>query len=554
MELVSDPSAALLAIVVPGRRREAALALAQHVGAEQLIIFTSDPELDVLLPAPGFPQTLPDGRAWRGFLMACVRDGEAAASLRSAPAEDLRAVLGIAGDDGSVLVLLGGQPKRAEVARLQALLPLLAAALRGERIAMIAESRTALAQRSAQQANALAEALDAARASLRQALNQVREADQRKDEFLAMLAHELRNPLAPIRNASEVLARTAPGDSRTQSIVGVIRRQVEHMTRLVDDLLDVSRITQGRIELKRETVVLQNVIGQAVESVSPLIRDRRHALQILIGSDPVQVTGDFNRLLQCVVNLLTNAAKYTDPGGHILLEVRGTANDALIEISDSGVGIPAHMLSAIFELFVQMDRTLERSQGGLGIGLSVVRRLIEMHGGEVCAHSEGAGKGSRFSIRLPRVAAPSAAQAERRARLVAARRILIVDDNTDAADTLAMMLQLDGHDVQTAYRGPEALERLSSFDAQTVLLDIGLPGMDGYEVARRMRQQPRGPALHLIALTGYGQPDDHARALAAGFDDHLVKPVTPDALTEALAQMEIVQRSDTARRSELSVR
>jgi signal transduction histidine kinase/ActR/RegA family two-component response regulator len=526
-----------LAFIVPSRRREAALALAQHAGAEQLILFTSDPELDVLLPAPGFPQTLPEGRVWRRFLRACVRNGEAAARLRSTPAEDLRAVLGIAGEDGSVLALLGGEPKRAEVAELQALLPLLAATIRGERIAMIAETRTALARQSAQRATALAEALDGARASLRQALNQVREADQRKDEFLAMLAHELRNPLAPIRNASELLARTTPEDSRTQSIVGVIRRQVGHLMRLVDDLLDVARITQGRIELKRETIVLQNVIDQAVETVSPVIRERRHVLQILTGSDPVHVSGDFTRLLQCVVNLLTNAAKYTNPGGHILLELRGTADAAIIEVSDSGVGIPAHMLSSIFELFVQMDRTLERSQGGLGIGLSVVRRLIEMHGGEVCAHSEGAGKGSRFSIRLPRVEAPSAAQAERRARGVPARRILIVDDNADAADTLALMLQLDGHDVQTAYGGAEALERLSSFDAQTVLLDIGLPGMDGHEVARRMRQQPRGPALHLIALTGYGQPDDRARALAAGFDDHLVKPVDLDALTEALAQI-----------------
>jgi signal transduction histidine kinase/ActR/RegA family two-component response regulator len=507
------------------------------LGAEQLIIFTSDPELGVLLPAPGFPQTLPDGRAWKGFLAACVRGGEAAARLRPAPAEDPRAVLGIAGEDGSVLVLVGGEPRRAEVAQLQALLPLLAAAFRGERIALIAESRAALARQAAQQATSLAEALDSARASLRQALNRVHEADRRKDEFLAMLAHELRNPLAPIRNASELLARTAPGDSRTQSIVGVIGRQVAHMARLVDDLLDVSRITQGRIELKRETVVLQDVIDQAVETVNPLMRDRRHSLQILTGSDPVYVHGDFARLLQCVVNLLTNAAKYTDPGGRILLELHGTADAALVEVSDSGVGIPADELPTIFELFVQVDRTLERSQGGLGIGLSVVRRLIEMHGGEVYADSEGVGKGSRFSIRLPRVEAPRAAQAKHPALQVPARRILIVDDNADAADTLAMMLQLDGHEVQAVYRGPEALERLGSFDAQAVLLDIGLPGMDGYEVARRMRQQSRGRALHLIALTGYGQPDDRARALAAGFDDHLVKPVSVDALTRVLARM-----------------
>jgi signal transduction histidine kinase/ActR/RegA family two-component response regulator len=529
------PIAALSALVAPARRREAALALARQLDAEQLLIFTPDPELNVLLPAPGFPQTLPDGRAWKDFLAVCVRDGEAAARLCSAVGEAPRAVLGIAGEDGSVLALLGGEPKRAEVARLRPLLPLLAAGFRGERIAFIAESRAALARQSAEQATSLAAALDRARASLGQALNQLRDADRRKDEFLAMLAHELRNPIAPIRNASELLAEMTVGESTTASIVAVIRRQVTHLTKLIDDLLDVSRITQGRIKLQREKIALQNVIDQAVETVDPLIRERGHELQILTGSHRLYVKGDFTRLVQCVVNLLTNAAKYTDPGGRILLGLHGQAEAAIIDVSDSGVGIPSHMLSRIFEPFVQVDRLLDRAQGGLGIGLSVVRRLIEMHDGAVYAHSEGPGKGSRFSIRLPLVEAPNASQGERASLRAPARRILIVDDNVDAADTLAMMLQLDGHEVQAVYSGPEGLERLGTFDAEIVLLDIGLPGMDGYEVVRRMRQLVRGRRLRLIALTGYGQPNDRALALAAGFDEHLVKPAARDELRRALA-------------------
>ena len=506
------------------------------MGAEQLLIFTRDPELNVLLPAPGFPQTLPDGRAWKDFLAGCVRDGEAVACLRSAVGQDPRAVLGVAGDDGSVLALIGGEPKRTEVAGLRAFLPLLAAGFRGERIAVIMESRAALARQSAEQATSLAAALDRARASLGQALNQLRDADRRKDEFLAMLAHELRNPIAPIRNASELLAPMVVGESTAESMVAVIRRQVTHLARLVDDLLDVSRITQGRIELRREKIALQSVIDQAVETVNPLVRERGHELQILRGSDRLYVLGDFARLVQCVVNLLTNAAKYTDPGGRILLELRAQAQAALIEVTDSGVGIPSHMLPRIFELFVQVDRTLERAQGGLGIGLSVVRRLIEMHEGAVYARSEGAGTGSRFSIRLPLVDAPDASPSAGLPVQVPALRILIVDDNMDAADTLAMMLQLDGHQVQAVYSGAAGLERLETFDAEAVLLDIGLPGMDGYEVVRRMRRVARGRPLRLIALTGYGQPDDRALALAAGFDDPLVKPAAREALRQALAR------------------
>ena len=363
----------------------------------------------------------------------------------------------------------------------------------------------------------------------------LREAGRQKDEFLAMLAHELRNPLAPIRDASEVLARVPAGDPRALAAVDIIRRQVAHLTRLVDDLLDVSRITQQRIELKTETVNVGEVIGHAVETVESLIRERRHDLQILSSYRTLVVSGDFARLVQCLVNLLTNAAKYTDDGGRILITSREESGSVVIEVADNGVGIPASLLPRVFELFVQSDRTLDRAQGGLGIGLSVVRRLIEMHGGEVSARSAGPGEGSTFTVRLPLIASSPATGAQSPKHAVAPRRILIVDDNADAANSLVMVLTCDGHECEAVYDAGEALERISAFNPNAVLLDIGLPGMDGYEVARRIRQLPQARGVKLIALTGYGQAEDRARALQAGFDDHLVKPIELSELNRCLA-------------------
>ena len=363
----------------------------------------------------------------------------------------------------------------------------------------------------------------------------LREAGRQKDEFLAMLAHELRNPLAPIRDASEVLARVPAGDPRALAVVDIIRRQVAHLTRLVDDLLDVSRITQQRIELKTETVNVGEVIGHAVETVESLIRERRHDLQILSSYRTLVVSGDFARLVQCLVNLLTNAAKYTDDGGRILITSREESGSVVIEVADNGVGIPASLLPRVFELFVQSDRTLDRAQGGLGIGLSVVRRLIEMHGGEVSARSAGPGEGSTFTVRLPLIASSPATGAQSPKHAVAPRRILIVDDNADAANSLVMVLTCDGHECEAVYDAGEALERISAFNPNAVLLDIGLPGMDGYEVARRIRQLPQARGVKLIALTGYGQAEDRARALQAGFDDHLVKPIELSELNRCLA-------------------
>jgi PAS domain S-box-containing protein len=355
-------------------------------------------------------------------------------------------------------------------------------------------------------------------------------ADRQKDEFLAMLAHELRNPLAPIRNASELLSRVIPANPQARGIVDIVRRQTTHLARLVDDLLDVSRITQKRIELRRETLELAEVIRQAIETVEPLIRERRHELQIHSSCGPLYVIGDSARLIQSLVNLLTNAAKYTDAGGRIV--VRSFQSDAMavVEVEDNGAGIPADVLPRIFDLFVQVERTLDRSQGGLGIGLSVVRRLIDMHGGKVTARSEGSGKGSTFAIRLPLAAPPPAAREPPASAPVRPKRILVVDDHVDAADTLSLMLRFDGHETHAVYSGVDVLDQVEAFRPDLILLDIGLPGMDGYEAARRIRARTPGQHLELVALTGYGQPEDRARALREGFDAHLVKPVNLDEL------------------------
>jgi CheY-like chemotaxis protein len=364
----------------------------------------------------------------------------------------------------------------------------------------------------------------------------LRESDRRKDEFLAMLAHELRNPLAPILNATELLSRTIRNGAQTQAIAGLIKRQTAQLARLVDDLLDVSRITQGRIELRRECVEVGAVVNQALETVDHLLRERHHQVLITASYRPLYVHGDVTRLVQCIANVLTNAAKYTEVGGQIRIVIGERANELFIEVADNGVGISSELLPRIFDLFVQSNRTLDRSQGGLGIGLAVVKRLIEMHGGRVTAKSEGLGQGSCFEICLPLIAAPAAPAPPLQKAGAPARRILVVDDNVDAAHSLAQVLQLDGHESEPVYGAVEALERAQSFRPDVILLDIGLPQMDGYEVARRLRQLDGFADIRLIALTGYGQHEDRQRSLAAGFDAHLAKPVDFAALERELAQ------------------
>jgi signal transduction histidine kinase/CheY-like chemotaxis protein len=365
----------------------------------------------------------------------------------------------------------------------------------------------------------------------------VREADLRKDEFLAMLAHELRNPLAPIGNAAEVFARTVPADSPAHAAVGIVRRQVAQLTRLVDDLLDVARISQGRVTLKPEIIELHKLLDIARETVAPLLRDKQHEFSISYSNSPVYLRGDAARLVQAFSNVLTNAAKYTDPHGHIAVRVlEPEASQVTVEISDDGVGISPELLPKIFDLFVQADRSLDRAQGGLGVGLSVVKKLIEMHDGTVIAHSAGLGRGSTFSITLPRCH-PSAVRApDSVVHPVPAKRILIIDDNIDGAIALAQILTMVGHECETVYSAQEGLQRAVSYRPDVVLLDIGLPVIDGYEIARRMRQNKQLNETRIIALTGYGQAEDRERALAAGFDDHFAKPVDFTRLQRTLTE------------------
>jgi PAS domain S-box-containing protein len=371
---------------------------------------------------------------------------------------------------------------------------------------------------------------------------QLQEADRRKDEFLATLAHELRNPLAPVQNAVHILrAQGTPGPA-LQWAREVIDRQVRQMARLVDDLLDLSRISTGKLELRQGRVELAEVLYAAVETSRPLIEACGHELSVSVPPVPVFIDGDLTRLAQVVSNLLNNAAKYTERGGRITLTAERQGSDAVVSVRDTGVGIPAAMLARVFDMFTQVDRSLDRTHGGLGIGLTLVKRLVELHGGSITAHSDGPGRGSEFVVRLPAVIeSPRAPERSDRpgepAAPAAALRILAVDDNRDAAASLGMLLRIMGHDVRTAHDGLEAIELADEFRPDVTLLDIGLPKLNGYEAARRIRQQPWGRGMVLIATTGWGQESDRRLSRESGFDHHLVKPLDPAALLDLLASL-----------------
>ncbi|HEV3260116.1 MAG TPA: PAS domain S-box protein [Gemmataceae bacterium] len=368
----------------------------------------------------------------------------------------------------------------------------------------------------------------------------LREADRRKDEFLAMLAHELRNPLAPLRNAMQVMRLKGTDDPDVRWARDVVERQVQQLTRLVDDLLDIARFNRGMINLQMEPVDMAAVVARAVEISRPLIDAHKHYLHVSLPGQAVRVEGDLTRLAQVLSNLLNNAAKYTEEGGRIDLTVEPSGREAVLRVRDTGVGIAADMLPRIFEMFTQVQGSVSRSEGGLGIGLTLVRKLVEMHGGRVEAHSEGHGHGSEFVVRLPllrQAVLPAAAEAEQqRPRKVPARNVLIVDDNQDAAESLALLLRLAGQEVRTAYDGPAALDLARARPPDVVMLDIGMPGMDGLEVARRLRQDLGLKRALLVALTGYGGEEDRRRCQEAGFNAHLVKPADVCALKRLLAR------------------
>ncbi|GAB6196769.1 hybrid sensor histidine kinase/response regulator [Lysobacter xanthus] len=377
--------------------------------------------------------------------------------------------------------------------------------------------------------------------SERSARHSAEEASRAKDSFLALLSHELRNPLAPISSAAKLL-QMAPGDSSVvERASGVIVRQVRHMKELVDDLMDVSRVTRGLVELERTPVELRPVLDAAVEQVRPLIESRAHAFTLVAPTAPVVVDGDRTRLVQVVANLLNNAAKYTPTGGSIRLELSFDANEAIVRVRDDGLGIAPELLPHIFELFTQAERTPDRAQGGLGVGLALVRSVVQLHGGRVQAASAGEGHGSTFTVALPTTSAVAVAPPERMlaGRSFDAHAVLLVDDNTDAASTLAEVLRLAGHAVRVANDAQVALDLVRSGDARfdVFVLDIGLPGMTGYELAGRLHDDPRTHGAVFIALTGYGQQADQDQSREAGFDRHLVKPVRELDLLDAIASL-----------------
>ena len=363
----------------------------------------------------------------------------------------------------------------------------------------------------------------------------LRQADERKDEFLATLAHELRNPLAPIRNALEILRIAGDDPAKAKAAREMMERQVVQMVRLVDDLLDVSRITTGKLAVRKAVLELQAVLRDAVEIVKPFIEERRHKFDMVLPAEPIGIEGDRTRLAQVFSNLINNAAKYTDPGGQLLLSAAIEGREAVIRVRDNGVGLAPESRENIFDMFVQVDRTLERSQAGLGVGLTLAKRLVELHDGTIEVNSDGVGKGSEFVVRLPLTyARVEDGRGRREAGRAPGRRVLLADDNVDFVTSLGELLSARGHDVRVAHDGEEALRAAEEFEPEVAFVDIGMPKVHGYEVARRLRARPATSGALLVAVTGWGQENDRKRAREAGFDRHLVKPVDPDEIDTIL--------------------
>ena len=452
----------------------------------------------------------------------------------------------------SMLVLLGGEPEPAVVMQLHALLPLIGAKLTVERTAESAAGHAAAARDASRQARSLNLALDANRRELHKAFEQLekelavrreaerklRETDQKKDEFLAMLAHELRNPLAPITMAAQLIKLPSAGQRQVEQASQIIGRQVAHMTSLLDDLLDVSRVTRGRIVLEKEAVDTKAVIADAIEQSRSLVQLKQHQLNVRLTGEAVYIEGDKTRLVQIVANILINAAKYTPVQGIIDLRLDAAPEEVFITVSDNGIGIEADVLPHIFELFTQAPRGPDRAHGGLGIGLALVKSLVELHGGTISAQSQGSNSGSEFTVKLPRYKHSLDASIRSRENQEAASEetlaILVVDDNVDAASTLATFAEALGHRVLTAYSAKEAAERAASQRFDVIFLDIGLPDMDGYKLAKKIRGLKLCESSVLVALTGYGQPQDRKMAHEAGFDVHLTKPADFSRLMRVL--------------------
>lgn len=537
-----DVIACLIAVSDPEQRPGAERALAGALGAHDLVLLVLDPEIRALLPVPdGRHSTLPGGLQWRSLLSRCTAPGihRGSVTWQGAPTP----VVGCS-VHGICALFLGGDVSDADAATLIGVLPLLGATLSAQHRSVIARGELEAARYELTQSSALMRALDHTRREMDEALRKLdtqartleatsrraQEAARAKDEFLAMLGHELRNPLAPIFTVLQLLRQRGEWSPEHD----IMYRQAEHMLRLVDDLLDVARIASGKLTLQLEPVALDAVATRAVESVAPLLEQRGHPLHLDVREN-LNVLADTRRLVQVLTNLLVNASKYSDPGTPIALGARSVGDGVEIEVLDRGIGIEPNKLKTIFDLFEQQKRGIDRAEGGLGLGLAIVRNVVQLHGGSVRAENRKDGPGSRFVVCMPLVETEPTVDSSTPPVVVpstAQGRVLLVDDNVDAASTLAMVLESAGYDVRTAHDGPAAVDIARQFDPVAAILDIGLPGMDGYELADVLRRSSK--PIHLIALTGYGQPTDRHRAMQAGFAAHFVKPVDLDALCREL--------------------
>ena len=512
---------------------EAARALARRCGVDELLLFVRDSEVGALIPAPGFPQTLAGGSSWRAFIRQCAKPGRYEGEVEM-PAGSFRNALCIV-PDVVAAVFLGGDPVHEELALVERLMPMLCHALVAEQAARFASAAAADARGAASRARSLADALEAARAEHARLNAQLHGEHRRKDDFLAMLAHELRNPLAPLVSSIELIRRA--GGTATGKQLEIMSRQVRQLSRLVEDLLDVSRVSRKRIDLRRQRMRLADAVSDALEASRPVLESRRHRVELDMGDASIEVYADNVRLTQVFANLFHNAGKYTDPGGKIRISSGCEGDVAFVRVEDDGVGIEPAMLDSVFDLFTQAPMSLERAQGGLGIGLTLVKALVELHGGDVEARSEGLGRGSTFTVRIPVMAQALATAPLHRAaadeplnKADRPMRVLVVDDNEDAANSLADVLRFMGHHAEVAFSGAQAMHMAEDVEPDLVLLDIGLPEIDGYEVARRLRRSTRR-RVRLVAVTGYGAESDRRRTREAGFDEHVVKPVMPETIS-----------------------
>lgn len=530
---------------VPEKRQEGLRALTAYTRAEEAYLFGKDVELGVFLPAQGLPQTMRHAARWHALFEWC-KAGACVSVPFPSPANGDEIYSSVIAErlGYAVLVLLGIEVESSLAIQLQALLPLVGAKLIDERAAESAAGHAAVARDASKQAKLLNIALDTNRRELQKAFEQLeselavrreaekklREIDRKKDEFLAMLAHELRNPLAPINMASQLITLFSPAQREIEQASQIINRQVAHMTSLLDDLLDVSRVTRGKIVLEKEAVDTKAVITDAIEQSRSLVQIKQHRLNVHMTPDTVYVEGDKTRLVQIIANILINAAKYTPNQGLLDLRLEATIEEVFITVSDNGTGIDADLMPHIFELFTQAPRGPDRSQGGLGIGLALVKSLVELHGGSIEAQSRGPNLGSEFVVRLPRYknSLPKpASNVENQVPVSAeALTILVVDDNVDAASTLAALMESLGHHVLTGHSAKDAMDVTTSQGFDVIFLDIGLPDMDGYRLAKKMRELKVCEGAVLVALTGYGQPQDKKMARKVGFDIHLTKPAT----------------------------